>query len=202
MLRIKLNREVAKRKTHWIYEIPGRKVGCTENLEQRKAWYGKERHSLVVLEILYNSTEQEAGDKEWEWADKLGYKRGFPHFAKKHRNSREHFVKMARMTVERGKTGFQIMTSEQHREACRKGAASTHAQGKGGFANLPKEQRIANGKKSAAKNNPINAAAGKLGAQQRTRCPHCGLESTVIILKRWHFDYCPHIGLRATKETT
>lgn len=61
--------------THIIYHIPGRKVGCTKSLEGRKSWYSKDT-IFEVLEELEDKTDQEAGDIEWAWADKFGYRRG------------------------------------------------------------------------------------------------------------------------------
>src|SRR4051812_8565757 len=63
---------------HFIYYIPGRKIGCTKNLEGRKRMY-LEMEGVVpeieILEELHDKTDQEAGDIEWQWADALGYKR-------------------------------------------------------------------------------------------------------------------------------
>ena len=61
--------------THIIYHIPGRKVGCTRDFVGRKKWYSK-GVVLEVLEELHNATDQEAGDREWFWAEKFGYKKG------------------------------------------------------------------------------------------------------------------------------
>lgn len=64
--------------SHIIYHIPGRKVGCTKDLNGRLKYYGYKESivpELIILEKLYNKTDQEAGDIEWKWADKLGYKR-------------------------------------------------------------------------------------------------------------------------------
>jgi hypothetical protein len=62
----------------YIYHLPGKKVGCTSNPAQRFAtyraqgWTGK----IIILEEL-NCGPTEAGDREWQWADHFGYKRGW-----------------------------------------------------------------------------------------------------------------------------
>lgn len=61
--------------SYWIYHIPGRKVGCTDNVERRKRGYPIGT-KFEILEELYGVTNQEAGDREWWWADQFGYKRG------------------------------------------------------------------------------------------------------------------------------
>ena len=103
----------------YIYEIPGRKVGCTKSIESRKMLYKKFENStpeIILLETLENVTEQEAGDREWEWADKLGYKRG-THYTKaleamdkmrklSHKssnhpcNNKEHLKKLQKAAIE------------------------------------------------------------------------------------------------------
>src|SRR4051812_39419932 len=65
--------------THIIYHIPGRKVGCTKNLKERLLWYKRYEGKIPnyeVLEELHDKTDQEAGDIEWEWADRFDYNRG------------------------------------------------------------------------------------------------------------------------------
>jgi hypothetical protein len=62
--------------TFTIYHCPDiPKVGCTNNLSRRHGQY-PEGTKLEVLEILENVSEEEAGDKEWFWADHFGYERG------------------------------------------------------------------------------------------------------------------------------
>ena len=65
--------------SHVIYCVIGKKVGCTKNLANRRHAYRRQYgHHVVIriLEVLYDKTDQEAGDIEWQYADKLGYKRG------------------------------------------------------------------------------------------------------------------------------
>ena len=66
--------------THIIYLIPDTKVrNAPNNLSRRKHEY-KEKLGFVpiiaILEQLCDHTHQQAGDREWWWAEKLGYKRG------------------------------------------------------------------------------------------------------------------------------
>jgi hypothetical protein len=59
-----------------IYHVPNRKVGCTANLTARYA--GNTQINPTSIEILerFTGTPEQAGDREWEWADRLGYPRG------------------------------------------------------------------------------------------------------------------------------
>jgi hypothetical protein len=64
--------------TFYIYHLPGRKVGCTSNPAQRFAtyraqgWTGK----IIILEEL-NCGPTHAGNREWLYAKKFGYKLGW-----------------------------------------------------------------------------------------------------------------------------
>ena len=66
--------------THIIYEIIGRKIGCCKSIEYRMKKYeesdGKRPVFIRIRERLNDKTDKEAGDIEWMWADRLGYKRG------------------------------------------------------------------------------------------------------------------------------
>ena len=66
-------------KKYYIYHIPGVKVGVTTKIKHRRYLYrknqGKDYH-LEVLEVLEGMTDEEVGDREWEWADKFRYPRG------------------------------------------------------------------------------------------------------------------------------
>jgi hypothetical protein len=70
------NNELIK---HVIYHIPGQKVGCTSNFEQRKEKYPENTIFEILEELI--CTPNDAGDKEWEWAAKFGYKKG-SHYGK------------------------------------------------------------------------------------------------------------------------
>jgi general stress protein YciG len=95
--------------------------------------------------------------------------------------------KAARAARETGLFGFENFTPERRSEISRKGALSRTP-----------EQKIEIGRRAARRTNELG-----LGAfQVRTVCPHCRLESTVAILKRWHFDNCPDkIRLPITRPT-
>lgn len=59
-----------------IYHCPDlQKVGCTANLDKRKNGY-PDGTRIEVLEVLYDVTERDAGDREWFWADHFDYDRG------------------------------------------------------------------------------------------------------------------------------
>jgi hypothetical protein len=102
--------------SHIIYHIPSRKVGCTRDLDRRKREYPKGT-KFEVLETLHDKTDQEAGDIEWKWAAKLGYKKGhhFTHLSPK--DSRKGGIRAG----ERGKSGFQTMSVENRSEFGRQG---------------------------------------------------------------------------------
>src|SRR3954464_1685853 len=80
--------------THYtIYEVVGKKVGCTKNfivcqIDLRKQ-FGNDIE-IRILETLPQSVgDVAAGDYEWVWADRLGYLRG-PHYGT---NSWNHSLK-------------------------------------------------------------------------------------------------------------
>lgn len=79
--------------SHTIYHVPGVKVGCTTEFENRKSWYLNDNKwgpdtQFEIIEVLEGFDDQLAGDREWDWADSFGYKRGqhYTH-AKKMRKS-------------------------------------------------------------------------------------------------------------------
>lgn len=185
--------------TFTIYEIPGRKVGCTKDLEGRKMAYSAEEKSnpqMIVREVLKNVTLQEAGDREWWWADELGYQRGTHYtiaailgretgFGK---FTQERQIELASKGGKMGgpkafaaKSGIFGLSDEEKRVNNRKGgkaASKINFELKRGIFALTKEQQIANGKKA--------------GGTKRGVCPNCGLEGNIPNLKRWHFDNCRH----------
>jgi hypothetical protein len=165
--------------THIIYHILGRKVGCTKDMDWRKKLYVKMEGKIPEIEILeelHDKTDKEAGDIEWQWADKLGYKR------------ENHYTHIMRAVSARGKRGGPVAarilqataTFEQRSQWGRKGgikgARRTHELGLGGYKNLTYEQRV--------------AAARKGGGFQYDICPHCGMISNVANLKNHHFENC------------
>ena len=75
-------------KVHYIYHIPGVKVGVTTNIKHRRYLYRRNQgknYDLEILEALAGKSDKEVGDREWEWADNLGYPRGthYSHVKKK-----------------------------------------------------------------------------------------------------------------------
>jgi hypothetical protein len=180
-----------------IYHIPGKKVGCTRDINVRRRWYPKGT-VLEVLEILpEESSPQEAGDKEWEWADRLGYERGGHYtdspFVGASIEDRRAWSKkgrkiggkrrMERMTPEErsalgrygSKQRLETMTPEQRKEFARKGGKIGNKIGK------------SNGGKIGGK----RTVELRTGAQfQRGTCPHCGIETNLPLLHQWHGDSC------------
>lgn len=67
---------------HATFSDGRKKVGCTWNLENRICWYPSGT-IVEILEVVEDATVQEAGDREWYWADRYGYPRGM-HYAKSH----------------------------------------------------------------------------------------------------------------------
>lgn len=65
-------------KVYTIYHLPGRKVGCTCNPGRRFKEYRLQGYTgpIEILERLHCSVT-EAGNREWEFADKFGYRRGW-----------------------------------------------------------------------------------------------------------------------------
>ena len=68
---------------YYIYHIPGIKIGCTIDLQHRKA-YNKRKHGrnieFFVLETIEGPDTEEmwqvVGDREFTLADEYGYQRG------------------------------------------------------------------------------------------------------------------------------
>lgn len=162
-----------------IYHIPGRKVGCTKNIRSRIAKYRNKEGvdpEYEVLEELHDITDQEAGDREWAWADKLGYKRGI------------HYSVSVKRSHAGGRRSVEIVLPEQYKEWAQKGGLSGGQ--KGGFTRKETttfEQRQEWGRIGGS-------ISGKIVFNIRDKCPHCGLESQRATLYRWHFDNCPKKG--------
>ena len=171
-------------------------------------WYECFEGSIPVYEVLeelYDKTDQEAGDIEWKWADRFGYKRGKHYFQsivaqkvlgsfsnstseQKIERARKGGLIGGRVSSELGVAGFHNMTSERLYEVTSKAGKRAAELGLGGFATMSLEQRIRVGRKGGSKTSEL----GKSSFQIRTVCPHCSLESTVAVLSRWHFDNCPN----------
>jgi hypothetical protein len=183
--------------SHYIYYIASiNKVGCTRNLLSRMWAYKYHlgfKPEFEILEELHDKTDQEAGDIEWQWADRFDCRRGV-HYTKsmKALNSTGSFVRMsADDRVSAGRKGGlrtqQVLTPEQKKENSRKGGKIGGSKngpgrlGRAGWQILTLEQRIKFGRMGVIKD----------------QCPHCGLESNRSILHRWHFDNCPQLKVTA-----
>jgi hypothetical protein len=198
--------------THVIYHIPGHKVGCTRNLENRRGWYPKDT-VIEILEELHDKTDQEAGDIEWAWADKFGYRR-WNHFtvtvgvtdnltAEQISNRGKISGKIGgRRRAESGNTPIYNMTFEQHREIGKKNGRRLADLGITPFHLMSQEQRLENASKGGARAAELGLSGFKVlttaqrveiaASRKRGKCPHCGLEGFLFNLRRWHFDNCPH----------
>jgi hypothetical protein len=185
--------------THIIYHLPGIKVGCTQSLGDRKRYYPRHQiRMLKVLEELHEHSDQQAGDREWEWADHFGYKRG-PHYTKTLEATRAP-GSWAMMTPEKrikvgkasgslgGKARANKLTPQQLSEIARKGGQGRAARGLPSHLKLlTKEQHIESGRMGGSKGGP---KGGFTSSRLRDTCPHCGLEGQRANLYRWHFDRC------------
>jgi hypothetical protein len=194
---------------HIIYHIPGRKVGCTKNLIYRMQLYLKDEGKIpdyVILEELHNKTDQEAGDIEWAWADKLDYKRGAHYTVKTGLRSFEVLSragkKGGRRTAElgylsaagkRSKGGLiggpiggrrraEVLTPERRSEISSVAGKRAAELGKAGFQTISREKQVELGRKG--------------GCSQSGICPHCGIETIVPLLHRFHLDRCSKIKIR------
>jgi general stress protein YciG len=198
--------------THIIYHIIGRKVGCTKNLARRRAEYKLEGYSpeeIEILEELHDKTDQEAGDIEWAWADRLGYNKGHHYTTTMKNYSEEGSRKGGLRTVEL-RVGVHGLSSEQRIEVSRKagligGPRSNQV--------MTVEQKSDRGRKGGIKSNSRNGGLrraevltserkseiGRLGGlirggmmieltpfRIRGKCIHCGIETNTANLSRWH----------------
>jgi general stress protein YciG len=179
--------------TYYIYHIYGYKFGCTKNLESRIQDYlilGYLREEIEVFEILSNSSEQKAGDREKELNIQFGYNPG------------QHYVIAMNARRAGGKIGgrrrAEILTHEEMSEIGRKAGQRIVELGIG-VCGLTLEQRIKNGSKggkirvgnqTTEQRSEIARMGGFVTGNIRGRCPHCGLESNIGNLRQWHFDKC------------
>lgn len=203
--------------THFIYEIVlstgRRKVGCTKNIESRMRLYKSKGTCSVhaILEVLHDHTDQEAGDREWWWADRRECRRG------------KHYTESieARRSGGRkgGLIGGPIVARQIHEkktpegksilgvESARKIHLIKALDGKSATA-VKAGHRVAESKGKGSDGKFVHAQnAGRLGGRiggrriaelglspfrRRTQCPHCGVEGNVGNHHRWHFDNCSH----------
>jgi hypothetical protein len=180
--------------SHIIYHIPGRKVGCTKDLDGRKRMYFEMEGSIPtieILEVLHGKTNQEVGDREWFWADKLGYKRENHYTVIMNAvqvrsikgnsysfDEKSRIGKLAGLKVLRLGLGVHGLTTEQRKINGRKGAEQT-VKLKLGIHALTTEEK-----------SRIGSKVG--GCVQLDTCPHCGLVASIPNLHRWHHNNCPH----------
>lgn len=188
---------------HYIYHLPGRKVGCTKDLSNRLALYKVEEGQIppevLILEKLPSTTIGEAGDREWWWADKLGYKRGI-HYSTSVSTRASGRAKIdkekkriacqntGRKTASKPDAIWRTWTPEQRSQSGRKGGIRTAALGLSGLKTMSLEVTIERnrrtGKRMADEKNTPAFRPGE--------CPHCGKRSANgMVLHRWHFDHCP-----------
>lgn len=191
--------------THIIYHIDGRKVGCTNNLKARRIGYKAAEGcipEIEILEELHDKTDQEAGDIEWAWADKLGYRRGVHYTISRYTNkvstssnkkkgfatfSDEKLKRINQNNIDNKRNGF--LMPEVQLKAARLGGLKGGVESflnKTGIHSYSIEDRRQIGRSGGEKSSALRLG----GMYQHTTCPHCGLEGQVACLKRWHFDNC------------
>lgn len=207
---------------HTIYHIPGVKVGCTANFDRRRTEYAAGT-VIEVIEQLHDKTDREAGDIEWDWADKFGYPRGhhygsfdFSELGRKggqkggrmtaETHSREWFIEHARKRGHISGAGYvdrttpeervdnarraalrqkEVISSDQLAMIARKGGQRSVELHVGVHARSA-DQMILDARKGAARVLEL----GLSGTQKRAVCLHCGLETNLASLARWHNDRC------------
>jgi hypothetical protein len=203
--------------THVIYHIYGRKVGCTRNFHNRKGWYRSEGYTdkdFEILEELHDKTDQEAGDIEWQWLERFGYKkRGQPHYSSLAIEQRRKNANKAReaMIVSRssdqwsefaskgGSARMASLTTEQRKSLARKGGIACYEQ-----STEEERSKRAAGNGHRARNSMteeewrrMSVNGGKKRAVELSHlakkivcCPHCNLKGGFTAMQRWHFDNC------------
>lgn len=187
--------------SHYIYEISGRKVGCCKNLEDRMDLYEEvdgTRPKYSIVEVLYDTIDQEAGDREWYWADKLGYPRDHLHYAKS-----------ISAMQERGRRGGAIAgplsmaekSPEERAKWIAKGLArhreiTTSVQrsewSKHRLVTMTPEERSDAARAGGLVGGHRTAELNLAGCQQKGSCRYCGAVMSLAHLGRWHNNNCPH----------
>jgi general stress protein YciG len=191
--------------THIIYHIPGRKVGCTKNLERRKKQYLRDEGSLPEIEILeelHDKTDQEAGDIEQHLNNRFGY-RGQSHYTATIASAKlgvrklndilstkrkgEIGKKAGAAAVAMGRTGFQSMSPDRMIEVARAG----------GLLGGQVTARIPGHMSKIAREGGARAGAlrvcelKKSGCHQIGICRYCGRSMNLATLGHYHNDNCP-----------
>tara|TARA_R110001632_G_C11101777_1_gene391197 strand:+ start:50 stop:541 length:492 start_codon:yes stop_codon:yes gene_type:complete len=106
-------------KTYYIYHIAGVKIGCTIDLQHRKAYnkrtWGRDIEFSVLETIEGPDTEdmwQVIGDREWELADHYGYNKGL-HYKD---------IRIKSALVRHSNIDYTSITPyDRHNEACQEG---------------------------------------------------------------------------------
>jgi hypothetical protein len=164
-----------------IYHVVGVKVGCSKNFEKRdiqnKERYGEDIKVEVLDTYPDEVGDQFAGDREWEWADTLGYPR------KNHYTQRWDTMLTTEELVEAGRMGGSHFLPHKSDPDLREKHGI-------GFENNPSYNKSDKHKADAAKGAAIAAANGTLGTQTQSTCPHCGKVGQTSVMGRWHFDNC------------
>jgi general stress protein YciG len=182
--------------THVVYHIYGYKVGCTRDFNRRCTEYRQQKKftlfEIEILEELHNKTDQEAGDIEWQWADKFGYSRGQHYTRTWSQFSNEELLDICRKG---GKSRAERLSKDRLSEIARKAATAASPErrseisrnaGLASFNNSTQEHRSRN-----ARLGGLRTSERKNGSQyQRGECPHCGVQTTLAVLARVHNDRC------------
>lgn len=182
--------------THYIYHIPGRKVGCTKDLKTREWDYKSKEGTIPTMEVLeevHDANDQEAGDREWWWADKLGYPRS------------HHYTHTLRITsgitpeqrsIRGHKAGTKRMnnlTQEGRRELATKASRAALISPN---RKPPPKLSFEQASDRSSKTTQRMVAEGH-HTLQPTECPHCGTKGGFLALQRWHFNRCRKLkGIR------
>ena len=187
--------------THYIYEIPNVKVGCTIDIIKRKSLAeslkGDSRYDgeLKILEELHDKTDHEAGLAEWRWARKLGYakeqnyavsKRTLKKAASAGGKKGGPIVSALMMKEKRGLFGISPEKMQEIRSAGGTISGANAVQLKTGIHAIPKEERV----KIQHNASKIAVSKDNHNSKQVYTCPHCDLSSVGVGIFRWHFDNC------------
>ena len=123
--------------THYIYEIPDKKIGCTKNITNRMKAYppGTE---YIIRQVLEDITDEEAGETELVWQCRLGYPRdsiGYEKTAAMGRTG-DGARAVGKANVESGH--WERLHSIGGKASCQKFEHQSHAGKKGGEKSLGK----------------------------------------------------------------
>jgi hypothetical protein len=168
---------------YYIYHIPGIKVGATSNPRFRFLEYYESYGRDVVIEIIEEWPEavgvEFVGDREWYWADNMGYDRGWHYsrsFSKWDKEDKSLAGKLGfKKQMELGKNPFQQTGWAEIR--------SRHAKaGKSGWLAWTKEQWSRNG----ARAGHISVKSPKNAINRKYMCDEHNKSGSLLIMKRYH----------------